>query len=158
MLELQQCLAAAFAGTLRALAQAGGGELVRLSPTPDGVEKVDQACIEKYYDELSMLWENGHFITCTSWLQAAFSELDASYEHRLSYAWSPRARRQWALYEAEKTHAMQSYCARLCRRAANSKSVKIASLKKLWQSRHPRGALMQAPPARCCVPVEPKLV
>ena len=137
MLRARVCLTTSMATELRELARNPGGELLTLSVDADSVEKVDVACVERWSHVVAALWENSLFILSTARLEEIMCEIDASFEGQLSgAAASKAARRRWARYEAEKIHAVLSYTARLCRRAASSKSVKVNNLKRLWQAHH----------------------
>lgn len=122
----------------------GGGELVGLSKGPDGVEKVDIPCVEKNCELVRACWELQQWILSTYRLEELFRTLDRDFDHALSGGTSKASSRAWARYEAEKSHAVLSYTARLCRRASHSKSVKVTQLKKLWREHHSGDDPLQA--------------
>ena len=145
-MSLNAALLAGLSLEVRQIIRHGGGEVVSLSRGPDGVEKVDVPCVERWHGLIHELWNRSIYLPPTSHIVEGMMQLDESHDHKVANLGTKGQRLKWAMWEAEKIHAILSYTARLCRRSGTSKSMKVASLKKLWRKmrRAQSGELLEA--------------
>ena len=101
--------------------------------TPEGFEKVDQKCLERYHKELAALSHAFPRLPTTREMAGALHMLDERHGNKLTkHLFERSSKVAFYKYEAEKLQQLYTYCARMMRRTAHSRSVSISILQREW--------------------------